>query len=360
MKPSNFSDHFFLSKLPWEINNCSLWPTSLFTLRRNIAKHPFPHQQSEAQARFISERIQAACEKSPFLQNSIFLQLSELTPIQKEFVSEHFFIPEDILQDRPHQGVIVDASGSFIIGINLANHLTLHKIDYSASWHEAWNFLSKIENELSKHLDYAFSSKFGFLTSNIHHCGTALTVRAYLHLPALLQINQTDSSDEFTKNEDILITHMKSDAYEENQDIFEGDLVILQNRFHLGVSEDSVLHHLYNAATRLVNLERNSRSVIKSGNFPDIKDSISRSFGILLHSYQIPTSEAFAALSFLKLGADIGWVQGISDKEINNLFFQCRRGHILVSTKETLSHETLLHKRASIIHQALQQASLTI
>ncbi len=360
MKASNFSNHLFFSKLPWENADSALWPTSLFTLRRNLAKHPFPHQQSESQARFISERIQAACEKSRFLQNSIFLQLSQLTPVQKEFLCEHFFVPEDILQDRPHQGVIVDASGTFFIGINLANHLTLHKIDYTASWHEAWNFLNKIETELSKDLDYAFSSKFGFLTSNILCCGTALTVRAYLHLPALLQMEENNNSDEFTKNEDILITHMQSDHCEKSQNIFEGDLVILQNRFHLGVSEENVLHHLYNAATRLISLERSSRLKIKSGDFPNIKDSVSRSFGLLLHSYQLPTSEAFAALSFLKLGADLGWVQGISDKEINDLLFQCRRGHILVSAENPLSHDNLLHKRASIIHQALQQVSLTI
>ncbi|MBM3192218.1 MAG: hypothetical protein FJZ63_06195 [Chlamydiae bacterium] len=358
MNPSNFSESFF-TKPPWENIHSTLWPASLFTLRRNLKKYPFPHQQSETEARLVSETIRQACSRSHFLKDPIFLNLAELTAIQKEFIYEHFFVPEGIVQDRLHQGLIFDASGTFVIGINLSNHLTLHKIDFTSSWHEAWGFLSQADHELSQHLDYAFCPKFGFLTSDLRHCGTGLTLNASLHLPALLQLEMATKLEELVKNEDILITPMQTSTAEHVSDIFEGDLVVLQNRFHLGVKEDSLLHHLYNAATQLVNLEKSHRIQIKAGDFPEIKDAVSRSFGLLLHSYQLPTSEAFMALSFLKLGADLGWVKGISDKELNNLLFRCRRGHLLMQASEELPHDKILHKRASTIHSALKDTSLT-
>lgn len=346
----------FLHHIPWDKEGSSLWPLSTFTLRRNLVRYPFPHKQTASQAQHVKESIQEAFVKSSLIKDPIFLDFSHLSTSQKEFLFEHFFVPDGVFEDRPHQGLIIDPSGTFLVGVNFCDHLILQMIDCKSSWHQTWNQLSTIESTLGQFLDYAFSSRFGFLTSNIHYCGAGLTIRAYLHLPALFQTSSYESLLSQEKEEDFLITPIGASQ----EDSLQGDLIILQNKYNLGTSEDHLLRSLYATANRLINSERNSRSSLKTSDDAVMKDMISRSFGILLHSYQIPTQEAFSALSLLKLGVDLGWVKGISDAQINTLFFKCRRGHLLVKEQKELSQEQLLHKRAECFHEALKEASLLI
>jgi protein arginine kinase len=357
MKEIDFPYHL-LNHIPWENANSSLWPISTFTLRRNLARSPFPHKQNSAQAQHVMESLQEAFAKSSFTKEAVFLPFSKLSLPQKEFIFEHFFIPDGVFEDRPHQGLIIDPSGTFLAAVNLSDHLILHMIDYNSSWHQTWNQLSTLEASIENSIDYAFSSRLGFLTSNIRSCGSGLTVRAYLHLPALFQDTPAENSYLQDKEDDFILIPLTSS---QQDNAFQGDLLILQNNYALGISEQPLLHSFYATANRLINVERNCRSKLKSSQTTaSMKDLISRSFGILLHSYQIPTQEAFSALSFLKLGIDLGWIEGISDAQINSLFFKCRRGHLLVKEQKELSQEELLHKRAECFHEALKSAKLLI
>lgn len=361
MKELNFLQDFF-KQIPWNQESSSLWPVSTFTIKRNLAFCPFPRKQSALSALHIKESIMQALSKLASMKDSIFLDYSQLSPAQREFVCEHFFFPEGVMEDQPHQGFIIDPSGTLLIGINFSDHLILHKIDYSCRWYDSWNSLHELENSLNDELHFAFSPQFGYVTSDIGCCGLGTTLRAYLHLPAFLQAEHETNSSLFDEDSLCSIVHtpMQDLDTNESDELFEGDLLILQNKYHLGISEESLLRSLYATANHLMNTERSLRSEMKSGSFSDIKDLVSRSFGILLHSYQLHANEALAALSFLKLGIDLGWIEGLSDEQTNAIFFTCRRGHLLVKESTSLSQEELLHKRATYIHGALKDAKLVI
>jgi len=354
MKELNFPYHF-LNHTPWNTQGSALWPASTFSLHRNIARYPFPHKQTKAQAQHVMELLKEALLHHPLIQNPMFLDFAILTLSQKEFLLEHFFVPDGVFEDRPHQGLITDSSGTFLAGINLCDHLLLQRVDFTGSWHDTWNTLLSIESHLSKKIEYAFSTQFGYLTSDIHHCGTGLSIRAYLHLPAILYEEELSALS--SVQEDCMISPIgkKSDTA-----TFQGDVVVVQNKYSLGLSEEHLLKQLYSAANNLINSEKAQRLSLQSASSSAMKDLVSRSFGVLLHSYQLPTQEALEALSLLKLGVDLGWVKGLSDAQINNLFFKCRKGHLLAELKEDISQEALLHKRAEFIHAALKEAKLVI
>jgi protein arginine kinase len=78
----------------------------------------------------------------------------------------------------------------------------------------------------------------------------------------------------------------------------------------------------------------------------------------LIHSYQIEAVEALNAISLLKLGVDLRWVLGITMEQLNLLFFNCRRAHLLCQFKEKIPQEEILHKRAEFIHKTLKGVEL--
>jgi protein arginine kinase len=90
-------------------------------------------------------------------------------------------------------------------------------------------------------------------------------------------------------------------------------------------------------------------------------DKVSRAFGILIHSYRIETRETLNEIGLVKLGVDLGWVEGVTPADLNHLMFHCRRAHLLTSLKEPeIPQDQVPHKRAEFIHATLKNAKLKI
>lgn len=357
MTDPNFPSSLFDS-VPFGEKNSPFWPASAFTLRRNLSRHQFPNKQSEQSAKQVLEEITKTLMALPCLKNPTFYDFSLLEPSKRTLLFEHYFVPDGVYEERPYQGLITDESGLFLAGINLSDHLVFQLIDCKNKWHESWSLLQEIESSLCKKLDFAFSSKLGYLTSNVYLCGTGLTLRLYLHLPALLHVDQKKENTQLEKHDDCIVTQMGDDT--DLGATFLGDLIILQNKRCLGVSEDLTLQALYNFASSLIQKENESRDAIKNGNYPYMKDLVGKAYGILMHSYQMSMQDALAALSLVKLGVDLNWIQGVSDFVINKTFFQCRRGHLELKQKEPSSADDLLHVRAEFIRNSLKEAKLII
>jgi len=106
--------------------------------------------------------------------------------------------------------------------------------------------------------------------------------------------------------------------------------------------------------------ENTARNSIKHKDNPALKDLISRAYGILFHSYQIEAVEAMNALSLMKLGLQLEWIGNTTILALNQLFFNCRRAHLLRLFPEKISQEEVAHKRAEYIHQSLKGVTLLI
>lgn len=85
-----------------------------------------------------------------------------------------------------------------------------------------------------------------------------------------------------------------------------------------------------------------------------IVDKVDRAICLLNHSYQIDAEEALNAMSFIKPGIDLSRIEGLSDQEVNKIFFELRRGHLSLAIQEELSQEILAQKRAEYLQSALK------
>lgn len=351
---------FILHHLPWDESTHSFWPISSFTLRRNLSNRLFSFKLSDIESYQIFSLLKSILLKTKMFKDAHVIELKALTKEEKLYLFEHFFISDDQCGQSLHQAIIIDKTCQIIAGINFGDHLIIHAIDSQNHWHRTIELIYALEKELSQQLEFAYQPRFGYLTQKPSQCGIALTIKAYLHLPATLQSKDTknsllelENSDEFLK-----ISQMKA-LEEDNEPLtFFGDLVILENRYNLGISEDQILRSVYAIANKLINQESFLRAEIKRKEDGEFKDLISRSFGILKHSYQMPTKDALSALSYIKLGIDLGWITGISDDIINKIYFKSRKSHLLSNENSDLAQDALLHKRASFIHDELKNARL--
>lgn len=339
-----------LQHTPWERDKNPIWLATSLILLRNLNKFKFPPKLSEKETPQTLNPIEKILKTSSELKNPIFLPAEELSSLDKEFLFEHFLCFESFQNAVKGQGFIVDESGGFLAFLNLKNHLQLQLMDSDTNLEGSWARLSKIESDVSKTLDFAFSPKFGYLTSDPTQCGTGLIAISYLHLPALIHTEQLHDTLAKQKDEDLTAMGLEGSLNE-----LVGDLLVLRNHYTLGLSEENIIHALQATTMKLMASEKAIRAHLKTGNNSVIKDQISRAYGLLVHSYQLQTKEALNALSLVKLGIDLGWITEIPSSKLNDIFFKCRRAHLAhVLNEKTIDTQDIARKRAEFIHQQLQ------
>ncbi len=354
MKENNELPTFLLEHTPWENETNPIWPASSMVLRRNLARHIFPGKQTEVQAAQVLGLLKEAFSKITLLNNPEFLKAESTSLINKEFIFEHFLESEAFQNTLPCQGFILDDSGEFLGMLNIGDHLQLQLLDTTGGWEKTWNRLSSLDTALAHAVDFAFSSRFGYLTADPTLCGTALVVQAYLHLPGLIHTKTLPDALIKQKEEEVIAKSLQGDL-----EHCVGDMVVLTNDYTLGLTEENILHGIHLTAMKLITSEKALREHLREEKNPEIKDKVSRAFGLLLHSYQITTKEALDSISLMKLGLDLGWVKGITDKKLNAAFFKCRRAHLAYLYKEKiLETQDASQKRAAFIHKELQGMQL--
>jgi len=346
---------FIHQQNPWVQNGNSIWLASAVILLRNLEKSKFAAKLPADRRKQIISLVDKELQEATFVKNPKLYRAEDLIPLEKEYLFEHFLFPQSFQQAHAGEAFIVDDTGEFLAVLNIREHIQLMILDCHEDIENTWNRLVKIETALGKNINFSFSQKFGFLTADASQCGTGLQVYSFLHLPALIHTKKLEEAINVIHDGSVSITGLQGDPNE-----FIGDLVFVHNNYTLGLTEENIISTLRTFTTKLVLSEKSARSQMRNANNPEVKDKVSRAFGILIHSYQLEAIEALNALSLLKLGLDLGWVSGVTIQTLNNLLFKCRRAHLLCENEEQVLKEEIPHVRAAFIHKALQNIILSV
>ena len=340
---------------PWSENSNSIWLGSTLSLLRNLEKFKFPGKLPIDKRKQIISLLSKDLLGSELLTQPRLIKAEEMTPLEKEFLVEHFLSNQNFHQAYSGEAFVLDDTGEFLGLINLRDHLMLTWIDWQENIEGTWDKLVKIETALHKNINFAFSPKLGFLTSDPGQCGTGLVIHVFLHVPGLIYSHHLSEVIKKHKDDGIEQTGLQGDPQE-----IIGDIVAFHNQYTLGLTEENILSSLRTFTTKVLVEEKSARAQLKQENSSEMKDRVSRAYAILLHSYQIEAIEALQAISLLKLGLDLEWLTGATHANLNELLFNSRRAHLLCRSSEKVSQEEIAHKRAEFIHRALKGISLHI
>lgn len=340
---------------PWTDNKNSIWLGSALSLQRNIEKFNFPVTLSTDKKNQLISLLSQDILSNGTLNKPYILKAEEISPLEKEFLFEHFLVTPNLNRAQIGEAFVLDATGRFLAAVNLEDHVHFILLDTEGNLENSCNTLEKIEVSLGQKVNYSYSSRFGFLTTDPANSGTAFTVSVFLQLPALIHTGKFHEFMIKHSDDSILISGLQGTL----SDLI-GDLLMVRNNFTLGLTEENILSSVRSYATKLMVHEQGERKKLKSEESTEMKNKVSRAYGVLVHSYQIEAVEAMNAISLLKLGLDLGWLTGVALKDLNALFFESRRAHLLAKIGEEVDQEQLPHKRAEYIHKVLKSAELHI
>ncbi len=330
-----------VEKTPWVEAQNSIWLSTQISCRRNLIVYPFSEKCDLRQKAQLEDVLTAALLKIPELANGKKQAISTLSPLQREQLAEQQIYP--MSPKEGEEPTLISSEGASAL-LHANDHLTLqiHNTNFQA----VSASLQNAEKILTDLLPFAFHTRFGYLTADPAHCGTALEVVAYLHLPALIH----------TKQE--LPTQFRLFSLPGTGENYPGDIVLVQNRCSLGPTEEEILKEMFTGCTNLMTREQQLRENLSPEQEAHLKDLVSRSLGLLTHSYELQIEETLEALSHIKLGLTQKWVSGVEESLINDLLFRCQKAHLLLTFSEAIPLKELPQKRAAFLHEKIRPAQL--
>ncbi len=355
MKENGKLEALALKNKLWSNNSNSQWLASTISLYRNLEKFKFPGKLGSDRGKQIISFASKEILGLDSLNKPLLIKAEDLTALDKEYLIEHFLSNQGFQHASAGEAFIIDEGGEFLVTLNMRDHIHYLIVDIKGELENAWNRLVKIESIAGKGMSYSYSPKYGFLTADLTQCGTALHATVFLQPSALIHMAQIDNVLEKLSDDSLMITGIQGSPTE-----IIGDVIAAQNNYTLGLTEENIISTLRVFSTNLLVEEHAARNKLRNKQMPEIKDKVSRAYGILIHSYQIEAVEALNAISLLKLGADLEWISGISIEKLNELFFLCRRAHLLYQFNEKIPQEEIQHRRAEYIHSALKDVKLNI
>ena len=329
--------------------NSDIVISSRIRLARNLDKIPFSHWAKKNHLEKVLSKTKETISMNSHMKNGIFLELDNLSNVDKQFLIErHLISPEHAMKSN-HRAVFISDKEVISIMINEEDHLRIQVMQSGFNLMEAWSLINSFDSELEEVLSYAFSANWGYLTACPTNTGTGMRASVMVHLPSLVltkQINKVLQA--ITK-----LSLMARGFYGEGTEA-SGNLFQISNQVTLGHREEEIIDNIERIIKQVIEHEQNARRALLLQNKEETEDRVWRALGTLKNAHIITSNETLELLSIVRLGIDIGIINQLDRKMINELFILTQPAHLQKIENKTLSASQRDIKRAVIIRNKLK------
>jgi protein arginine kinase len=120
------------------------------------------------------------------------------------------------------------------------------------------------------------------------------------------------------------------------------------------MSENDIISNLKTVVEQIINQENLSREQLMKKYKYELEDKIARSLGILKNSVILDSNECLNLISNVRMGVEIGIINDISKKSLNNLLVNTQRATLQEIYNKELSKKEENIKRALYVRENLR------
>jgi protein arginine kinase len=199
--------------------------------------------------------------------------------------------------------------------INEEDHLRIQILKPGCQLGQCLDQINKIDDLIEKKVEYAFSSKFGYLTACPTNLGTGIRVSVMLHMPALKMTEHIQKFINTAKDLGLAVRGLFGEGTDASGDFYQ-----LSNQTTLGISEQQIIEKFEKQIIpEIVEYEITARRELLDKKKDTLDDKISRATALLKNAHLISSQEALFLLSHLRLGVNMRDYMGISTPAIEKL-----------------------------------------
>jgi protein arginine kinase len=234
--------------------------------------------------------------------------------------------------------------------INEEDHLRIQALAQGLALREAWAGANALDDALEQHLDYAFSSSLGYLTSCPSNVGTGMRASTLMHLPGLVLMNEIEPIINGLSKIGLTVRGRWGEGTAALGHMFQ-----VSNQLTLGLSEDRIVADLEEIVKEIAGHEENARERLKRERAMFAADLAARAEGILAAARLMTAQEALERLSELRLGIALGLVQGIAMPQVDRLLLEIQPAHLQVAVGRSMSGEERDLERARRLREEFKR-----
>jgi protein arginine kinase len=325
--------------------------SSRIRLARNLEKIIFANLASNAQLMQTLSIVEPALMGlDQMKKNGLFLKMEDVSEVDNQLLIERHLISKELIADKAGRAVAISSDETISIMVNEEDHLRLQILQPGFSLSECWNIAEKMDSDLEKKLNFAFSAKLGYLTACPTNTGTGMRASVMLHLPALVLTKQINRVIQAIVKLGLTVRGLFGEGTEATGNFFQ-----ISNQVSLGRSESEIIDNIKRIINQVLEYEQNARQTLLTKNKNRLEDQVWRSFGVLQNARIISSAEAIELLSNVRLGFDLDLLKGFNREVINELFILTQPAHLQKLEEKTLSTNKRDIKRAELIRTKLKK-----
>lgn len=331
--------------------------TSRIRIARNLKGFPFPTLATDAHANEVMELVRQAAENDAMKQlgRFEFIRCRDLSPLDRQMFVEKHLISPDLAQQEKQGALVLRDDEAVSIMVNEEDHLRIQCILPGLRLQEAWNVASQVDDALEQTLTYAYHDQYGYLTACPTNVGTGIRASVMMHLPGLALTGGIQRLLTAVSQVGLAVRGI----YGEGSESF-GNLYQVSNQITLGESEEEIIANLMSVVQQIIEQERNARKLLMERNRVQLEDRVSRSFGILAYARRMDSKETLERLSDVRLGIDLGIIQGVSSSILKELMVLTQPACLQKYYNRELSPNERDVRRAQLIRDRLRMSDTEV
>jgi protein arginine kinase len=323
--------------------------SSRIRLARNIAGIPFLTRCSRNQRQTMETRVRDIILGSQIASKMLYVDLDAAPDIDRQLLVERHLISKNHAAVEGARGVAIGENENVAIMVNEEDHLRIQVLRSGLQLEDAWEQINAIDDKLESKLDFAFSSRFGYLTACPTNVGTGIRVSVMLHLPALKLTGEIEKVFRAAKDMRLAVRGLYGEGTEATGDFYQ-----VSNQTTLGKSEEEIISDFRHVVVpKIIDYETHARRMLLNDRTVALDDKVCRALGVLRSARLMTSEETLFLLSHLRMGINLQRVKDIDIRTVNELFLLTQPAHLQKIQGRKLEGDLRRAARADYIRQRL-------
>jgi len=323
--------------------------SSRIRLARDLAEFPFIRQCSEQDRVALERHVRQRLLSLPAFQGAWPIDVAALPALDRQFLVERQAISRELRDAQGARSVILGEGETFSVMINEEDHLRIQVMHSGFDLQPAWEQINEIDNQIEKHIRYAFHDRLGFLTACPTNVGTGMRVSVMLHLPGLVLTHEIDRAFRGLQKMSLAVRGLYGEGSQAMGDFYQ-----ISNQVTLGKTEEELIAQVAGIVPSLIEYERIARRTLLEQSARELHDRVSRAYGILCTAKTISSEETMDLLSSVRMGVNLGLLHDLQIPTINQLFVQTQPAHLQKLNRQELGTADRNEARARYLQQRLK------
>lgn len=314
---------------------------------RNLERVAFPPRASKEDLRRVCDSVDRLIRSNEGLGDLARIDINACSSVERTFLKESHIISPELEQGGKHRILYIDQKRSCVVMVNEEDHLRMYCLRSGFQLVPVLQEINTIDAIFGRSLNYAFSEKYGYLTTCPSNVGTGIRASVMLHLPGLIMTQQIEEILKHVPQSGMTVRGY----YGENSE-FLGDFYQISNEVTLGKTEEEIVQTLQAVIEHLIAKEEAARETLFEKKRWYVEDVIWRAYALLTHARIMTSSESFKLLSPIRLGIARSYFPTLTHHRLNQLIVAVQPAHLQLAKGAEIGTEERDIARAQLLRAA--------